>query len=80
MAEAGTKRAQRMAEAIAQAADKAEGRISAQARKDRAAAKQRQLEQDTAKAEQQKQQKVTVHQLLTCAPAMEETIKTIKDP
>ncbi|CAK0787588.1 hypothetical protein CVIRNUC_010810 [Coccomyxa viridis] len=57
MAEVGTKRAQRMAEAIAQAADKAEGRISAQARKDRAAAKQRQLEQDTAKAEQQKQQK-----------------------
>ena len=69
MAEAGGKRAQRMAEAIAKAADKAEAQISAQARKDRAAAKQRQQDQDSAKAEQQKQQRVN-SQLLPCAPTM----------
>ena len=69
IAEAGGKRAQRMAEAIAKAADSAEARISAQARKDRATAQQRQQELDTAKAEQQKQQRVNV-QLLLCAIAM----------
>ena len=53
-----TKRVQRMADAINKAADRAEAQISAQARKDKAASKQRLEQQEAAKAEQQKQQKV----------------------
>jgi len=47
-----------MADAINKAADRAEAQISAQARKDKAASKQRLEQQEAAKAEQQKQQKV----------------------
>ena len=47
-----------MADAINKAADRAEAQISAQARKDKAASKQRLQQQEAAKAEQQQQQKV----------------------
>ena len=58
MAEVDAKQAQRAAEAIHRAADRAEAQISAQAQKDRAASKQRQQQQEAAKAEQKQQQKV----------------------
>lgn len=54
------KQAQRAAEAINRAADRAEAQISAQAQKDKASSKQRQQQQEVAKAEQKQQQKVSL--------------------
>lgn len=60
IAEVDAKQAQRMAEAITRAADRAEAQINSQARKDKVASKQRQQEQEAAKTEQQRQTRVNI--------------------
>ena len=64
------KRAQRVAEAINRAADRAEAQVNAQARKDKAASKQRQQVHETAKAEQQRKQKVSERHFKERSPGL----------